>query len=577
MADNNTIVYQLNSSPGIQRDGTKFDSKGFIDGQWVRFQRGRPKKMGGYRQITYLNGPIRTLQTWSRKSLIQVTAFSAFGIEAVQVDKNGVGQAIYDRTPTAYTADPNAVWQADTMFDAAVDSDKTMLFAHAGSNLENIDNDRETDVYYGDAAGTATLTPIGITAITSGGILAIPPFLVLYGNDGKVQWSNENEPRTMTSGSAGRARVTGSKIVKGLPIRGQGASPAALLWSLDSVIRMSYLGGQAVFRFDVFSAGASILSSSSVIEYDGVYFWVGVDRFMMYDGRVRELPNYQNLGWFFDNLNFNHRQKVHATKVPRYGEIWWFFPKGGATECTHAVIYNVREQFWYDVEIPRSSGAFPQDFRYPIWADSENAGVLYRLKTNNVINFSVGDVVRGGTSGTVGTVVKVQLTFVYVAVNGPAKWEVAELVHDDTSGSSAVVQQVLTVGQHSLWMHEFGKNKVLGDDETGIISFVETANFGYPVGGVEGGALGPDRWTRLKRVEPDFQMTGSMNMQVIGGETAAGTEVISKPYRFNGTTERIDLREQRREIRLRFTSDETNGDFEMGKVLMHLEQGDVRS
>ena len=61
--------------------------------------------------------------------------------------------------------------------------------------------------------------------------------------------------------------------------------------------------------------------------------------------------------------------KVFAFKVPRYGEIWWCYPRGKAEECTHAVIYNVREKTWYDTELPndgRSAGHFSNAFRSPI-------------------------------------------------------------------------------------------------------------------------------------------------------------------------------------------------------------------
>ena len=44
-------VISLNIKPGIQRDGTQFDAPVYVDGKWVRFQRGRPRKMGGYRGI----------------------------------------------------------------------------------------------------------------------------------------------------------------------------------------------------------------------------------------------------------------------------------------------------------------------------------------------------------------------------------------------------------------------------------------------------------------------------------------------------------------------------------------------
>jgi hypothetical protein len=44
-----------------------------------------------------------------------------------------------------------------------------------------------------------------------------------------------------------------------------------------------------------------------------------------------------------NGLLHNQRQKVWATKVPRFGEIWWFYPKGDSEECNDAIIYNIRE------------------------------------------------------------------------------------------------------------------------------------------------------------------------------------------------------------------------------------------
>lgn len=47
-------VISLAIKPGIQRDGTLFDAPIHVDGLWVRFQRGRARKIGGYNAI-FLN------------------------------------------------------------------------------------------------------------------------------------------------------------------------------------------------------------------------------------------------------------------------------------------------------------------------------------------------------------------------------------------------------------------------------------------------------------------------------------------------------------------------------------------
>lgn len=224
-----------------------------------------------------------------------------------------------------------------------------------------------------NAVSTVAAQAVSHIVGTDGGIVTLGPYLVTYGSYGSVANSDVNQPSLFFTGDYNAANVTGSKIVKGLPIRGGSNAPAALLWSLDSVIKMSKVStAEGVFRFDTMSGQSSILSSNSVIEYDGIYYWVGVDRFLMFSGVVQELPNTLNANWFFDGLNINYRQRVWAMKIPRYGEIWWFYPRGEATECTHAIIYNVREKTWYDTELGRSAGYYSQVFPYPLMAGTDS-------------------------------------------------------------------------------------------------------------------------------------------------------------------------------------------------------------
>jgi len=70
---------------------------------------------------------------------------------------------------------------------------------------------------------------------------------------------------------------------------------------------------------------------------------------------------------------------VFGFKIPRFGEIWWCFPRGSATECNHAVVYNVRENFWYDTALPdsdtvsqgRTAGVFAKTYQKPFMVDNE--------------------------------------------------------------------------------------------------------------------------------------------------------------------------------------------------------------
>jgi hypothetical protein len=67
-----------------------------------------------------------------------------------------------------------------------------------------------------------------------------------------------------------------------------------------------------------------------------------------------------------------------------------------------------------------------------------------------------------------------------------------------------------------------------------------------------------------------------MNLIVTGKGYADDNDVPSSPYVFDKTTLKIDMREQRREMRLRFESNTFNGDYEMGNILISADIGDER-
>jgi len=88
--------------------------------------------------------------------------------------------------------------------------------------------------------------------------------------------------------------------------------------------------------------------------------------------------------------------------------------------------------------------------------------------------------------------------------------------------------------------------------------------------------VGMNKWLRLERVEPDFVMSGAMSLYITGRPYAQVADKVSQAYVFDSTTGKIDMKEQRRELRLRFVSNTTGGDYQLGKVLLDADTGDVR-
>ena len=275
------------------------------------------------------------------------------------------------------------------------------------------------------ASGTVTLTFDNNISV-SGGVVMLYPYLFVYGNNGLIKNCAAGDFNNWTSADANENSVASVKVVKGLPIRGGTTSPAGLFWTIDSVVRVTYapttVGNQTLYwRYDLITQQSSILSSQCVIEYDGIFYWVGTDRFLMYNGVVQEVENKQNFNYFFDNLNYAQRQKVWVSKVPRWGEIWWFFPSGDSTECDDAIIYNVRDKIWYDagqaLGARRSAGVFSEVFRRPIWGgwdQNETGGYtlwqhetgtneVYTNRVNAIDSFFETNVI-GARMGLVGAV-----------------------------------------------------------------------------------------------------------------------------------------------------------------------------
>ena len=818
-------VFALDTKAGIQRDGTYFDKEFYTDGRWVRFQRGRPRKIGGYRQITGdMNGPSRGMWVNPQNGLNQIFSGSRAKLQQLIIDNNGVGGGVTDFTLSNFTASDLNLWQFDGFYDVA-GSGVSVLVAHAGQNLAQIDSTVNTPVLSGDINGTsmskigvftesvilnstttmalssvsiligagqtisgtgipanttvvsssliapnlsavavagtagqmtcastaglyvnqsvtvsgtltgtatgitsgityyviatnytttftlstveggsaivttagttdglvftlgqfqgvvisnAATTTSGATTVTfdnnvevSGGVVSLHPYVFVYGNNGLIKNCGAGNVNDWVSTDANETNVATGKIVQGLPVRGGSNAPSGLFWSLDSLVRVSYIGGVGTppqfWRYDIISSQSSILSSQSAIEYDGIYYWCGVDRFLMYNGVVKEIPNNMNQNFFFDNLNYSQRQKVWATKVPRFGEIWWYYPRGDSVECNDAIIYNIRENTWYDagtaIGARRSAGYFSQVFRFPVLADWQTTESVEQYSgTFNVVNGSyfvnsdtyiveiqVGQVVAGtnipsntlvlatatsgaktlntlvgGTLYTDGTYNNVPLTggsggsaTANITISGNvvtavtlvlagAGYQIGDtlsadsanigltgsgfqinvsalygLVIEMSNASTGTNSVTLTFSTQpdliSVYQHEIGTDEVKGQVQNAIESYFQTSDIGWIAGGPsQPSMVGENVWLHLERVEPDFVQSGDMELYVVGRPFAQSEDQISDAYNFAPETGKVDMREQRREPRLKFRSNVQGGDYQLGKVIVNADVGDVR-
>jgi hypothetical protein len=699
-----TQIFSLVVKPGIKRDGTVFQADEYTDGVWCRFQRGDPKKIGGYRSIfTSLTSIYRGMIAQPSGGVNYLFAGNAFGIDAFTTGLTygqGSGpfvvnllpgtvkvplvsysspafvvagnvttvfpagtKVILEQTTTAtqytvlssvfatpnttvtltttFTETPTDVWLTNDavftpdpvdgpfrilwQFDAqySPQGDTLNILSHPGLNLANIDNGEKTQVLIGniapdndndwyftglsDSSGqNPTYQPISV----DGGVCSLYPFIFVYGSNGYI--ANNNVDLTVYGAQnfydwngalANQTNVAASKVVKGMPMRGGTNSPSGLFWATDSLIRVSFTGAAPLYwRYDIVSSQISIMSSSSVVEMDGVFFWMGVDRFYQYNGQVAVLANDKNVNWLFDNINYTERQKVWATKVPRYNEIWFFYPRGTNTECSDAIIYNVKDKLWYDagqaVGARRSCGYTTEIFPTPIWAGWEYAPIFHTpqfvieppasepppadnqiyLEGDQTPVLSPGDYISFTNSDTAPVYKIVTSTHIFNTTIGTPGVTLVTCSTDFATTPIAGDFVYSINGGYNIWQHEFSQNQIAINGETAVYSSITSNDISWLTGSPsQESMIGVNRRMHLRRVEPNFLQTGTMSLTVLGRKFAGGQyEEDSGPFYFTQETGKIDLRVEHRLVRFKFVSNEIDGNYEMGRNLITAEFGDER-
>lgn len=514
--------------PGIQRDGSPFQGDYCSDGQWIRFQKGVPKKIGG---LLGLNVPFTAIANTTIIPNITFVSSNTDGntIAYIAKDEGAVNNTriykviinsnhLITQAPVPITAVivnvPNLMWQ----FEPIIIAGARHILCFGANNAQNIAQNSAPRAYSGlieppDINTQLTVVTPALNALANGGVCFSNPYLFVYGSNGYVAYSRNNNPLNFVPDPAfggGSFTISHDKVIWGRAIRGGSNAPTILFWTLSSVVRVTNVGDQAVqFKIDVISNSSSILSSRCVVEYDGLFFWPGTDRFFVYNGIVQVMDNAMNINYIFDNLDLTQRQKVFGVKKPKYNEIWWYF-------LDKVIVYNIKLNTWYD----------------------------------NTHTARCGE---------------------YFIDNGATYTYGSPFINPDAF--------------NYLWKHETGVDQVWYPQATTvrtvnpITSSFTTPIFSWAAFNPTRGGNGPrgqliDKWVDFRRMEPDFvmdndqaQMRFTVNMQNYAQSPIVSSFLIN----FTRTTEKIDLRIQARQISITFLS---TANFEMGNITLLLGLGD---
>lgn len=169
--------------------------------------------------------------------------------------------------------------------------------------------------------------------------------------------------------TAGDLRVSsGSRIVTGYKTRQE-----ILIFTDSSLSSLQFLGTVEVFGLQEIASDISIIGPNVVFSVNNTVFWMGVDKFYFYNGRVDTLPCTLRQ-YIFDDINTDLASTFVCGGNAQFNEIVWFYASKNSETIDRYVIYNYQEQIWYYGNLERT---YWTDAGYVTNPIAANSGWIY--------------------------------------------------------------------------------------------------------------------------------------------------------------------------------------------------------
>lgn len=200
-----------------------------------------------------------------------------------------------------------------------------------------------------------------------------------------IRWSAQESYTNWTpaaTNQAGSYRLShGSTIVGALQTRQE-----IVVWTDAAIYAMQYLGPPFVYGFSLLADNISIVSPNAMATAAGVVYWMGVDKFYIYSGRVETLPCSVRT-YVFNDINRSQFSQFFAGTNEGYSEIWWFYCSANSEVIDRYVIFNYLDRVWYYGTLGRTA-----------WLDSPLRAFPQAATENNIIVFHEAAVDNGETN-----------------------------------------------------------------------------------------------------------------------------------------------------------------------------------
>jgi hypothetical protein len=182
-----------------------------------------------------------------------------------------------------------------------------------------------------------------------------------------VRWADQEsltDWAPAVTNQAGDLRLShGSEIVTAVQTRQE------IFTLTDSAAySLQYIGAPLVWGAQLLGDNISIIGPNAAIFASGAVYWMGVDKFYVYDGRVQTLPC-DLRRYVFSDINLNQGYQIFAGTNEGFNEVWWFYCSENSTTVDRYITYNYLERIWYYGTMARTAWSDSGLRDYPQSAD----------------------------------------------------------------------------------------------------------------------------------------------------------------------------------------------------------------
>lgn len=168
-----------------------------------------------------------------------------------------------------------------------------------------------------------------------------------------IRWSDQESAANWTPAATGQAGSL--TLSRGSEIQAVAQTRQEILvWTDTALYSLQYLGPPIVWGSQILADNVTIASDRAWAVAAGVVYWMGDEKFYVFDGRTSTLQC-DIRKFIFDDFNQGQNLQVFASTVEQFSEVWWFYCSANSDTVDRYAVYNYAEKIWYYGTLARTA------------------------------------------------------------------------------------------------------------------------------------------------------------------------------------------------------------------------------